>query len=529
MKVAEEKSYECLSPFELKNKLIQLAQSHHEKMMLNAGRGNPNWVAVNPREGFFQLGLFAAEESRRQLIQPEFGGMPVVEGIAKRFDEYLKNNQGKPGVAFIEQAFDCVYKETGLNPDEFIGEMTDAIIGDHYPTPDRILNTVAMVVHKYIEKEMCNNEPPRGRFDLFATEGGTAAMDYIFNTLVENHLLHKGDKIALGLPIFSPYIEIPRLNDYEFVELEIMQDENNGWQYPDSEIEKLADPDVKAFFLVNPSNPTSVSMGMDSLKKIADLVHTRRKDLILLTDDVYGTFVNGFKSLAAVAPLNTILVYSFSKYFGATGWRLGVIAIHEENVFDKMIAAFPEEIRKQLHDRYGSVEFDPDHMKLIERMVADSRSVALHHTAGLSTPQQVMMTLFALNGLIDNDGEYKKTAQKIVGERFKTLYSAVGIPHPENPNDAHYYTTIDIPVLARTRYGDEFADYLVKNYEPIDFVIRLAEEKSIVLLDGGGFDAPNMSVRVSLANLPDEAYDAIGKAVSELLAEYHQYWNASKK
>ena len=528
MKVAEEKAYEVLSPFELKNKLIQMAESSHERMMLNAGRGNPNWVAVVPREGFFKLGMFALEESQRQMICPMFGGIREQEGIGKRFEEFVEKNKDNRGVQFLKKAFDYVYEEIGIEPDVFVGEMVDAIIGDHYPSPDRILNCVYKVVHKYLAQEMCANEPPRGAFDLFVTEGGTAAMDYIFTSLMENKLLHKGDKIALGLPIFSPYIEIPRLNDYEFVEIEVMQDENSDWQYPDSEIEKLADPDVKAFFLVNPSNPTSVSMGKESLQKIADLVHTRRKDLILLTDDVYGTFVNGFKSLAAVAPLNTILVYSYSKYFGATGWRLGVIGIHENNVFDKMIADLPEEDRKQLHERYGSVSFDPDNMKLIERMVADSRSVALHHTAGLSTPQQVMMVLFSLNSLIDKENEYKKSAQAIVGKRFKTLYKAVDIPHPENPNDAHYYTTIDIPRLAETRYGKEFADFLVKNYERIDFVIRLAEEKSVVLLDGGGFDAPNMSVRASLANLPDDSYDKIGKAISEILAEYYEEYQKSK-
>ena len=35
-------------------------------------------------------------------------------------------------------------------------------------------------------------------------------------------------------------------------------------------------------------------------------------------------------------------------------------------------------------------------MKLIDRMVADSRAVALNHTAGLSTPQQVHMALSPL-------------------------------------------------------------------------------------------------------------------------------------
>ncbi|MCG2722673.1 MAG: bifunctional aspartate transaminase/aspartate 4-decarboxylase [Thermodesulfovibrionales bacterium] len=529
MKVPEERRYEKLSPFELKNKLIQMAKTHHERMMLNAGRGNPNWVAIAPRQGFFQLGLFAMLESERKPHRPGFGSPAENKDIAKRFEAFLKKNAGAAGVRFLKDAFLHVRKELKINADDFIAEMVDAILGDHYPTPDRMLTVSEKIVHQYLMQEMCENRPPPGKFDLFPTEGGTAAMHYIFTSLMENKLLHKGDRIALGTPIFTPYIEIPRLNDFRFVELEVQQDENSDWQYPDSEIEKLADPRVKAFFLVNPSNPTSVSIQRKSLDKIARLVRTKRKDIILLTDDVYGTFVNGFRSLAAVAPRNTILVYSYSKYFGATGWRLGVIAIHKNNIFDKMIASLPGKVKNELRERYSTTTLYPDKMKLIDRMVADSRSVALHHTAGLSTPQQVLMVLFSLHSLINKKGTYKKLAQDIVTKRFKTLYAAVGIPHPENQYDAHYYTTIDIPTLAKARYSREFSKYLVTRHEPIDFVVKLAERKSIVLMDGGGFDAPNMSVRVSLANLDDKAYETIGKGISELLDEYHTHWLAAKK
>jgi aspartate 4-decarboxylase len=525
----EEKKYEGLSPFELKNKLISMAQSSHERMMLNAGRGNPNWIAAVPRQGFFQLGLFAVAESQRRPHRPRLGSTPAPEGIARRLQEYLVRNETADGAAFLLEACRYVSEELKLDPDGFVAEMVDAILGDHYPTPDRMLVSAEKIVYKYLEQEMCGGHPPPGRFDLFATEGGTAAMDYIFTSLSENRLLHPGDTIALGTPIFTPYLEIPHLNDYRLVELEIKQDENSDWQYAEAEIEKLADPGVKAFFLVNPSNPTSVAIQQGTLGKIADLVRTRRPDLIILTDDVYGTFVNDFRSLAAVAPHNTILVYSYSKYFGSTGWRLGVIGIHEDNVFDKMIKALPDRDRSELRERYSHVVLDPDSFKLIDRMVADSRSVALNHTAGLSTPQQVLMVLFSLYCLLDRKGAYKAEAQDIVGQRFRTLYQAVGIPHPQNQYDAHYYTTIDIPTLAQSRYGQEFAAYLVKNYEPIDFVWRLAEEKSIVLLDGGGFDAPNMSVRVSLANLPDEAYATIGKGISDLLAAYYQTWESLQK
>lgn len=59
--------YDQLSPFEVKDKLIELAQTHHERMMLDAGRGNPNWVTTTPRHGFFQLGLFALSEAERSF------------------------------------------------------------------------------------------------------------------------------------------------------------------------------------------------------------------------------------------------------------------------------------------------------------------------------------------------------------------------------------------------------------------------------------------------------------------------------
>lgn len=38
--------YAKLSPFELKDNLIELAQSKTDRMMLNAGRGNPNFLAT---------------------------------------------------------------------------------------------------------------------------------------------------------------------------------------------------------------------------------------------------------------------------------------------------------------------------------------------------------------------------------------------------------------------------------------------------------------------------------------------------
>ncbi|MEM8619586.1 MAG: bifunctional aspartate transaminase/aspartate 4-decarboxylase [Actinomycetota bacterium] len=516
---SDEQRYEGLSPFELKNKLIAMA-NESEAMMLNAGRGNPNWVAVEPRRAFGELHRFALDESERTAIAPGFGGTPEPAGIASR----LRNHLGGPsaqGADLLNAVLDFVAARFGFDLDAFVLELCDAILGDHYPVPDRMLRHCEQVVDAYLASALAGGAWPEGNFDLFATEGGTAAMTYVFQSMAENKLIHPGDTIALGTPIFTPYLEIPYLDDYRLIELEIAQAENDEWRYPPEEIEKLADPSVKALFVVNPSNPTSRAMHAETLDALSELVATKRPDLILLTDDVYGTFVDGFRSLASVAPKNTILVYSWSKFFGATGWRLGVIGLHQDNVLDTAIRGLPAEDRAALDERYGTVFLDPPSTKLIDRMVADSRTVALHHTAGLSTPQQVMMTLFSLHSLCDGDRSYQHAAQAIVQHRLEGLYSGLGVDYVDSSYDTHYYNTIDVPLLAAERFGDDFASWLRAAHEPIDFVWRLAHEHGVVLMDGGGFDAPEMSIRVSLANLPTDAYPQIGRSISDLLADYH--------
>src|ERR1700739_3826796 len=80
------KKFEALSPFEIKDELINLAKATSrtsQSAFLNAGRGNPNWIATTPREGFFLLGQFAITESKRVMEHSAgIGGMPRGHGVA---------------------------------------------------------------------------------------------------------------------------------------------------------------------------------------------------------------------------------------------------------------------------------------------------------------------------------------------------------------------------------------------------------------------------------------------------------------
>ena len=534
-----EKKMSEISPFELKNILIELADESARKsthIMLNAGRGNPNWISTVPREAFFLLGQFALEECQRETeLADEMAGaagVPNRKRIASRFVQFLKKHAQSPGATLLKGTYEYLVTEKGVDENELVYEWAEGVIGDQYPVPDRILKYTEMLVRDYLDQELCDNQPPEGIFDLFATEGGTAAMCYIFDSLQQNFLLNKGDKIILFAPVFTPYIEIPEQARYLFDVTEIhackmTKDGYHTWQYKEEDLDILKDPSVKAAFIVNPSNPPSYGLTDGLMKRIVDIVRNDNPNLMIITDDVYATFIPHFRSMMAELPKNTLCVYSFSKYFGATGWRLAVIALHQDNIYDRMIRELPRDKQELLKKRYSSLSLHPEDIRFIDRMVADSRQVALNHTAGLSLPQQTQMSLFASFALLDAENTYKKRMQDMIHERLHTLWESTGFTLLDDPLRAGYYSEIDMLVWAKKFYGDDFVEYLKKNYEPLDVVFRLAQETSLVLLNGGGFDAPEWSIRASLANLKREDYVRIGEGIASILHSYAQRWKES--
>src|SRR5947209_12282324 len=468
------KKFEALSPFEIKNELIELAKKTSkttQSAFLNAGRGNPNWIATTPRESFFLLGQFAITESTRVMEQsPGIGGMPKANGVAGRLDTWLAMHQDMPGASFLSKMVKFAINTFAFEPDAFVHELVDSIIGDNYPVPDRMLVHNERIVHAYLMWAMCGQPHPTGQFDLYAVEGGTAAMCYIFKSMKANRLLHPGDTIALGTPIFTPYLELPHLEDYGLNFVTIQAPQENRFQFTDAELKKLEDPKIKAFFLVNPGNPTGMALSREVIAKIATLVKTKRPDLLLLTDDVYGTFVENFRSLLGELPHNTIGVYSYSKYVGCTGWRLGVIAVHEDNIFDKMISKLPDADLKALDKRYGALTLEPRKVKFIDRIVADSRDVALNHTAGLSLPQQVMMTLFSLSEMMDGARRYQQACMEIVHRRALAMIEGLGLQVTPNPNYDYYYGLIDIEFWARKFLGEDVVKWIKAHVHPLDIV-----------------------------------------------------------
>src|SRR5947207_8107726 len=99
-----------LSPFELKDELIKLAEvAEHDQtaQFLNAGRGNPNWICTTPRDAFGTLLRFGLEESRRGVDVIDLGRLITKDpGLGQRFEGFLDANPQAPGIQLLRDTWE---------------------------------------------------------------------------------------------------------------------------------------------------------------------------------------------------------------------------------------------------------------------------------------------------------------------------------------------------------------------------------------------------------------------------------------
>ena len=117
---AFEESLGAMSPFEVKNLLVKMAKKGDEgttRTLLNAGRGNPNWITTLPREAFFLLGAFAMEEARRTMDEPDFdlAGMPAAvssPSLTSTGARSPRSSSSAPGTTWMPRAWPATSSST---------------------------------------------------------------------------------------------------------------------------------------------------------------------------------------------------------------------------------------------------------------------------------------------------------------------------------------------------------------------------------------------------------------------------------
>lgn len=197
---------------------------------------------------------------------------------------------------------------------------------------------------------------------------------------------------------------------------------------------------------------------------------------MILTDDVYGTFVKGYRSLIADLPYNSMSCYSFSKYYGATGWRIAVTAVSRDNVFDRLISELPDDKKALLEQRYQDPHPRREKSWIYRPHGSRKPPYRTEPHGGIVNATADSDVAFRTRLLLDKEGIYHERMLKLIHDRYNALWKSFGFTMPADPLRADYYSEIDLLVWAEKLHGKEFADYIDRTYNPLTAVFRLASE-----------------------------------------------------
>ncbi|MEW6267626.1 MAG: pyridoxal phosphate-dependent aminotransferase [Thermodesulfobacteriota bacterium] len=251
--------------------------------------------------------------------------------------------------------------------------------------------------------------------EIFISVG---AMQSIFNAILV--LVHPGDEVIVLDPGF---IYNSQIRLFGGVPVPIFAQEKNRFKIDPKDIRKAVTPKTRLIILNTPSNPTGAVFDRDILVEIADIA--RHFGIFILSDEAYEDIVFDGKhvSIASLDGMKdlTVSVFTFSKTYAMTGWRVGYVAARSE-VIDEM-------------------------EKLMEHMCSGVTAVSQRAAlAALQGPQDSVSEMVK---------EYKARRQ-LVGELLDDI-EGLSFCIPEGT----FYIYVNIAGTKRKSW--ELADYLVRN------------------------------------------------------------------
>ena len=136
--------------------------------------------------------------------------------------------------------------------------------------------------------------------------------------------------------------------------------------------------DTAGVLIASPANPTGAVIDPVELQKISEVVS--RRGGFLVVDEIYHGLTYGAETPTAFSlDPRAIVVNSFSKYFGMTGWRLGWVVASESAIKEMEKMAQNLFISPPTLSQYAALRaFQPDCMALFE-----SRRQELHQRRDL--------------------------------------------------------------------------------------------------------------------------------------------------
>ena len=133
-----------------------------------------------------------------------------------------------------------------------------------------------------------------------------------------------GDRVALAEPGYPAYRNI--LSSLGLRVVALPAEEEDGYQPTIPLLDRHGQADVDGLIIASPANPTGAVITPEAL---GALVHgCEARGIRLIADEIYHGITYDRPAATVLSTTDdAIVVNSFSKYFGMTGWRLGWLVL----------------------------------------------------------------------------------------------------------------------------------------------------------------------------------------------------------
>jgi aspartate aminotransferase len=159
--------------------------------------------------------------------------------------------------------------------------------------------------------------------EVVVTSGGAHGLFAAFQSILD-----PGDDVSLFSPYWTPIRDMITAAQARPLQVPTASARRNGLT---KSLEQFTTPHTRAIYYNSPQNPTGFVFNRAEAEEIA--AFARKHHLVVIADEAYEDLVyeGSHFSIAALPHMaeQTISVFTFSKSYAMTGWRVGYVAAHE--------------------------------------------------------------------------------------------------------------------------------------------------------------------------------------------------------